>query len=292
MEYCPISLLFSLPAVASDSTLTNVASWATIFGLIGIFLAWKAYREQQNALKLQKQSLDKQIDDSNTADENTKKALAKQDEMIEQQKILGAWSLLAQKGTGDLGRKDALEFLHKQGKSLAGLDLSNAHLVGLKLNGANLTGCNFTGANLDDAEFMECKFDKSLRDARSDFHWNFNKCEFNCKDDTGNHWLFPEHFKHITFTECKFPSWHFKFASQASIQFKNCELTNAKFEYIDNDYGIRFDDCYIFISPFCETLPKAPTGYKFIFETNEDGTQRTEVVDGLKYYCITLTKNP
>ncbi len=85
-----------------------------------------------------------------------KKAFEGQEEALEQQKILGAWSLLAQKGMGDLGRKDALEFLHSKGKSLAGLDLSNAHLVGLKLKGADLTGCNFTGANLTDAEFVEC----------------------------------------------------------------------------------------------------------------------------------------
>lgn len=136
MEYCPISLLFSLPAVASDSTLTNVANWATIVGLPLTILAIVIARSAFNAQK----------------------------EALEHQQVLGAWSLLAQKGTGDLGRKDALEFLHSKGKSLAGLDLSNAYLVGLKLNGADLTGCNFTGANLTDAEFVECNFTKATFD--------------------------------------------------------------------------------------------------------------------------------
>jgi hypothetical protein len=261
MQYCPISLLFSLPAVASDSTLTKAASWATIVGLpltiLAIVIARSAFNAQKKAL--------------------------------EHQQVLGAWSLLAQKGTGDLGRKDALEFLHKQGKSLAGLDLSNAHLVGLKLNGADLTGCNFTGANLEDAEFVECGFQYAIFDKCDMTNVTFVKCGLRDR----------------TFKECNLQFAKFVQSNCNWAIFRCCDLMQADFSGCLFDEPT-FEQCFVYRYPI---LPVAPEGYEFVFDQNEDGTKKIytlpgqmhhynmdgtkeKIVEGVNIGYIVLTKKP
>lgn len=214
-----MSLLYSLPAVASDSTLTNVASIATIVGTVfglpltiyAVYYAKKAFEHQQ---------------------------------------VLGAWSLLAQKGTGDLGRKDALEFLHSKGKSLAGLDLTGAYLPNLNLKGAKLNGCNFTGAILDKASFQGA----NLRSA---------------------------HFEGAYLSDAKFQG-----ADLSHAHFEGAHLTGTEFRGAGL-WSATFENCPTFYS---NHLPTAHEGYEFIFETNEDGTKKTEVVGMLQRYYIKLIK--
>ncbi|HEY44610.1 MAG TPA: hypothetical protein G4O11_11575 [Anaerolineae bacterium] len=57
----------------------------------------------------------------------------------------------AQGKSGDLGRKDALHYLHKNGANLKGIDISRANLSGLSLPGADLTDANFAAVVLEDA---------------------------------------------------------------------------------------------------------------------------------------------
>ncbi len=274
MQYCPISLLFSLPAVASDSTLTRMAEIATVLGtivgLIGIYLAWSAF-------KAQRESLDKQIEDSKTADENTKIALAQQDTMIDgitkmttQQAILGAWSLLAQKGTGDLGRKDALEFLHSKGKSLAGLDLTGAYLFVLRLKGdlgGQVPGQAFIQLNLESAIFNH-----------ADLSWaNFEGA-------------------YLSFAK-------FNRASLYHTTFNGANLTGADFTNALLIQYAEFSDCYVAIGdyPMEKYLPTAPEGWKFELEIKKDGNPRFEAfnlgtpVEQIRTYIKlikTETKNP
>ena len=227
---------------------------------------------------------------------------------FEHQQALGAWSLLAQKGTGDLGRKDALEFLHKAGKSLAGLDLSNAHLVGLKLEKANLSSCKFNVANLWGANFT----DSSLSGA----HFKgatlcnayftgaylqeayFNSSELGCVIFTGTD-LNLSHFEgaalyRTLFKDANLQGANFQGAFLQQAHFQDANLTYTKFNGAKSiEYAI-FENC--FVRNINESLPTAPEGYEFVFEANEDGTDKTEVVDGLRRYYIKLikteTKNP
>ena len=227
---------------------------------------------------------------------------------FEHQQVLGAWSLLAQKGTGDLGRKDALEFLNSRGKSLAGLDLSNAHLVGLKLNGADLTGCNFTGANLTSAVFEGAMlYDSHFEGA------NLWKANFEGAKLSDSHFedanLIDTHFEgaHLWgahFDRVKLWHAHFEGATLCKANFKGADLGDAHFEDVDlgdahfegaKNEPATFKDCYV--SKYAKNMPfAAREGYEYIFDQNEDGTQKTKVVDGVKCYYIKLikteTKNP
>ena len=307
MEYCPISLLFSLPAVASDSTLTRMAEIATVLGtIVGLPLTILAIVIASWAFYTQKK-------DGKSSAKYTKKALKKQDEMIEQQKILGAWSLLAQKGTGDLGRKDALEFLHQAGKSLAGLDLSNAHLVGLELKGADLTGCNFTGASLTYAHFEGADLGDAHFEGAILYDAHFEGAS-----------LHDAHFEgailcHAHFEGAILCDAHFEGADLGYAHFEGANLWHAKF--YDADLGdahfesvkwfvtetVTFKDCYV--SKYSKELPTAPEGYEFIFDQNEDGTKKiytlpgqthhynidgtkAKIVGGVNIGYIVLTKNP
>ena len=280
MQYCPISLLFSLPTVASDSTLTVWSNWATIVGTVfGLPLTIYAIYYAKNAFKKQNEALELQKEDS------------------DEQRILGAWSLLAQKGTGDLGRKDALEFLHKQGKSLVGLDLSNAHLVGLKLNGADLTGCNFTGANLFLAHFEGADLS----------HAHFEGADLRGVVCTGAD-LIGTHFQNTDMYKAYFENTdlyesHFEGVELHFVHFEGADLTLAHFKGAAFIEEAIFNKCHVWLTYETKTdnLPTAPEGYEFIFETNEDGIIRTKIVhEGTPHetegYYIKLikteTKNP
>jgi uncharacterized protein YjbI with pentapeptide repeats len=64
-----------------------------------------------------------------------------------------AWQVInaAQGKPGSGGRMDALQDLNKDGVSLAGVDISQAHLPKLNLENADLTDANLSGVNLADA---------------------------------------------------------------------------------------------------------------------------------------------
>jgi hypothetical protein len=70
-----------------------------------------------------------------------------------------AWQVinLAQGKTGSGGRKDALQDLHKDKVSLAGVDISKAHLLELKLENADLREANLAEARLPNANLCRAK---------------------------------------------------------------------------------------------------------------------------------------
>jgi|GEM_PF-2664667 len=233
-------------------------SLANLFTVIGLPLTAYAVYYTKNAFKKQNEALELQKKDS------------------DEQKILGAWSLLAHKGTGDLGRKDALEFLHSRGKSLVGVDLTGAYLFDLNLKKilsckADLMLANFEGAVLYRANFTGA------------FLWYAN------------------------FTNAKLSSSHFEGASLFRVRFINVELYGVNFTKTEHFERAIFENCYVFGDPKMYTegnlpttpeddLPTAPEGYEFVVETNEDKTPRTKIVGGLRRYYIkrikTETKKP
>jgi len=84
-----------------------------------------------------------------------------------------AWQVIsaAHGKTGSGGRKDALQDLHNDGISLAGVDISKAYLPRLKLENADLSEANFSNAILYEANLSETNFrlailcDTDLHDA-------------------------------------------------------------------------------------------------------------------------------
>jgi hypothetical protein len=84
-----------------------------------------------------------------------------------------AWQVIsaANGKTGSGGRKDALQDLHNDGVSLAGVDISKAYLPRLKLENADLSEANFSNAILYEANLSEADFrlailcDADLHDA-------------------------------------------------------------------------------------------------------------------------------
>jgi uncharacterized protein YjbI with pentapeptide repeats len=93
-----------------------------------------------------------------------------------------AWQVInaAQGKTGSDGRIDALQDLHRDGISLAGVDISKANLPNLNLENADLSDANLAEVNLYYANLTRAE----LRDANlteADF-WNANLTEANLRD--------------------------------------------------------------------------------------------------------------
>ena len=98
-------------------------------------------------------------------------AIYLQKEATLKQEIIGAWQVLANKASGNSGKKEAIEFLASQGIPLCGIDMSAAthggsvYLAGLfqdfegDRSKINLTGANFSGAILAGANFSYAHLD-------------------------------------------------------------------------------------------------------------------------------------
>ena len=116
-----------------------------------------------------------QHQESKQAEKNFKKQFDLQKEAALKQEIIGAWQVLANKASGNSGKKEAIEFLASQGLPLCGIDMSSqTHGGSVYLDGLfqdfegdrskiNLTGANFSGAILARADFsyaclMKTKF--------------------------------------------------------------------------------------------------------------------------------------
>ena len=79
------------------------------------------------------------------------------DIVIEQRDIaalIGAWNIVATspQARGNVGQKEAVEFLFGRGEDLRSINLRQAHLVDVKLPGADLTNAGLEGAILERAQ--------------------------------------------------------------------------------------------------------------------------------------------
>ena len=112
-----------------------------------------------------------QHQESKQAEKNFKKQFDLQKEAALKQEIIGAWQVLANKASGNSGKKEAIEFLASQGLPLCGIDMSErTHGGRVYLDGLfkdfegdrskiNLTGANFSGAILTRANFSYAYLD-------------------------------------------------------------------------------------------------------------------------------------
>ena len=99
----------------------------------------------------------------------------------QEERVARMWQLATEKREGNSGKIPALEFLHKQGHSLQGINISKAYLRGIELpnaqlrnadlsetdlRNANLAGANMWKANLAGANMYEANLaDANLRRA-------------------------------------------------------------------------------------------------------------------------------
>ncbi len=218
-------------------------------------------------------------------------SLHKQNEAIKEQKILGAWQLLTTKAKGNSGKKEAIEFLIKQGIDLVGIDLSaeindenrskldfrnGSYLYGLNLDvsKAILCGSNFKGSNLSTAIFKNADM----------FNVDFDNTDISCANFKKVN-LFGASFKESNLVATRFEEVglcgaNFKDADLNNSQFKGSYLGGADFSGssltradLKKSIGFEkaiFQNNYI-IDQNTSNLPIAPSGYKFEFEGRVDG---------------------
>ncbi len=74
----------------------------------------------------------------------------------EQARVLGAWNIIAisPQARGNIGQKQALEFLLERGENLRSINLRQAYLEEVELPGANLWNARLEGAILERAKLM------------------------------------------------------------------------------------------------------------------------------------------
>ena len=204
-----------------------------------------------------------QHQESKKAEGNFREQFSLQKEVALKAEIIGAWQVLANKASGNSGKKDAIEFLASQGLSLCGIDMSEethggpVYLQGL-FNGDfkrkydmqgdikfDLTGANFSGADLTNAIFVNN---------------NIILTKVNFSNTTLHGAIFIKtHFDNIDFSK----------ASLSGTLFSNVKFCSVvdfrKSRYFS---GNIFEHCYCWF--YNNALPLAPDGYKFEFEERTD----------------------
>ena len=172
--------------------------------------------------------------ESKKAEENFKEQFSLQKDAALKQEIIGAWQVLANKASGNSGKKEAIEFLASQNKELCGIDMSKkthggeVYLAYLfkgfegDISKIDLTHAKFSGANLYLADFSET-------------------------------YLFGADFSGVNLGRINFSG-----ANLGIVDFSKIEMFDDK----------AFIDCYCRFSNIF--LPKPPPGYKFEIENRTD----------------------
>jgi len=187
-----------------------------------------------------------QHEESKKAEKNFKEQFSLQKKATLKQEIIGAWQVLANKASGNSGKKEAIQFLASQGLSLCGIDMSHkTHGESVYLN------------NL----FKDFEGDRSKIDLT---YAKFSKAILFDADFSGTH-LFYANFSGAGLFGANFSG-----ANLGGVNFSQAELFNDK----------AFIDCY------CshEDLPKPPPGYKFEFEERTDENNQPIYPKNNPYY--------
>ena len=200
-----------------------------------------------------------QHQESKQAGKNFQEQFALQKEAALKQETIGAWQVLANKASGNSGKKEAIEFLASQGVPLCGIDMSSqthggpVYLAGLfkdfqgDRSKINLNDANFSGAILNGTDFSEASL----------FGTNFSRAI-----------LFEANFSITSLYEANF-SGAILFGtnfSGANLGRANLGVANFSGAKPSDDKG--FIDCYCYFDN--TTLPLPPPGYKFEFENRTD----------------------
>ena len=191
-----------------------------------------------------------QHQESKQAEEKFKKQFALQKEAALKQETIGAWQVLANKASGNSGKKEAIEFLASQGMPLCGIDMSSAthggrvYLAGLfkdfkeeDRSKIDLIGAQFSEALLYKANFSGARL----------FEANFSEAD-----------LYEANFSGANLYMAKF--------SGASLSQVDLMVTNFFGHKPFDDKT--FIDCYCYFDDYA--LPKPPPDYKFEFEERTD----------------------
>jgi len=199
-----------------------------------IYAIYYQHEESKKAEKKFNEQLSLQKEAALKAEVNFRKQFSLQEKAALKAEIIGAWQVLANKASGNSGKKEAIEFLASQGLSLSGIDMSHkthggrVYLADLfkdfkgDRSKIDLTDAKFSKAILFDADFSEANLSGANFWAAILFDANFSG------------------------------------ANLGEVNFSQAKLFNDK----------AFIDCYCYFSNY--SLPKPPPGYKFEFEERTD----------------------
>ncbi len=214
-----------------------------------------------------------QHQESKQAEENFKTEFALQKEAALKQETIGAWQVLANKASGNSGKKEAIEFLASQGMPLRGIDMSSQthggivdltrlfkdfqgdrkkiNLMGAKFSKARLYEANFSEANLGRADLSGANLGGANFSEARLYEANFSGANLDGADLSG------ANLAMANFSEARLYEANFSGAKLYGVNF----LGNKPFD------DKTFIDCYCHSS---DTLPIVPPGYKFEFEERTD----------------------
>ncbi len=230
-----------------------------------------------------------QHQESKQAGKNFQEQFALQKEAALKQETIGAWQVLANKASGNSGKKEAIEFLASQGVPLCGIDMSSqthggpVYLAGLfkdfqgdrskiNLNDANFSGAILNGTDFSEASLFGTNFSRAIL-----FEANFSitslyEANFSGANLYGANFLgailFEANFSITSLYEANF-SGAILFGtnfSGANLGRANLGVANFSGAKPSDDKG--FIDCYCYFDN--TTLPLPPPGYKFEFENRTD----------------------
>jgi uncharacterized protein YjbI with pentapeptide repeats len=207
--------------------------------------------------------------------------------------ILSAWKILSTKTPGNSGKKEALETLVREKKSLFGIDLSYSsnggpvYLKGVNLSRenqlkniagpylsdsslVNLMFANFEGANLWKASFKESNLKyANFRNAQLqevDF-----KSSFLHNSDFTNSFLFYSNFENSDLHYAKFTR-----SNLSNVNFTGSKRINHK----------NFEDCYIFVFSEPPLFDKGKLSVEVVRNKRFD-----LVIDNERNYTLKESKN-
>ena len=198
-----------------------------------------------------------QHQESKKAEENFKTQL-------NETKKASAWQVLANKASGNSGKKEAIEFLASQGIPLCGIDMSakthggSVYLAGLFNNfkedreKISLIKADFSGASLMLANFSGASLERANFSGASLYEANFSGA----------------HLEWANFSGADIFGANFSGADLGGANFFGADILEANFSQVKRFYDKAFIDCYCsFDNDF---LPKPPLGYKFELENRTD----------------------
>jgi hypothetical protein len=178
--------------------------------------------------------------ESEKAEKKFNEQLSLQKQAALNAEIIGAWQVLANKASGNSGKKEAIEFLASQALSLRGIDMSSA--------------------THDGPVYLDFLFKNFKEDRRKIFLMDakFSKVSLLLADFSGAY-LFGANFSGAYLEGANFSG-----ANLGKANFLGAQLSD------DKDFDKGFIDCYCEWSNDVDCLPTPPPGYKFEFEERTD----------------------
>ena len=189
-------------------------------------------------------------------------AIYLQKEATLKQEIIGAWQVLANKASGNSGKKEAIEFLASQGLSLCGIDMSKKTHGGkvyladlfkdfegdrskIDLRNANFSGADLKGADFSKASLLRAKFPKAKL-----FDVNFSGAILRGADFSGADLMCSvSSLKNAKFSRTDLSYAKFSRNDLMEVKFSRTDLSNAKFLGTCL-FGAKFSETNLFMTDF------------------------------------------